>query len=152
MLAVHDIADHLLIEDHKKIDDIKNWPVLSLGNIFGYILQKKCATRTTLRVIKIKKHILIGIINLQEPIFIYESKLKKDIVCLYSTVIASQTTSDAKFLWITVKRKDENGSQTICAGCSCIAGAYETCNHVITCLCKTDYANTKGLCSPAYIN
>ena len=28
MLTVHDIADHLLIEDHKKIDDIKNWPVL----------------------------------------------------------------------------------------------------------------------------
>ena len=41
MLAVHDIADPLVIEDHKKIDDIKKWPALSLGNIFAYILQKR---------------------------------------------------------------------------------------------------------------
>ena len=150
MLAVHDIADHLLIENHKKIDDIKKCQVLSLGNIFLHIFcGKKCATRTTLGVIKIKKHILIGIVNSQKPIFIYDSKLKKDIVCLYSNITASQTMSDAKSLWITVKRKNENGSQIICAWCSCIAGTYETCNHAITCLCKTDYANTKGLCSPA---
>ena len=45
MLAVHDIADHILIEDHKKIGDIKNWPVLSLGNIFRYILQKKMCNK-----------------------------------------------------------------------------------------------------------
>ena len=41
MLAVHDIADLLVIEDHKKIDDIKKWPALSLGNIFTYILLKR---------------------------------------------------------------------------------------------------------------
>ena len=30
-----------------------------------------------------------------------------------------------------------------------MAGAYETCNHVIACLYKVDYANTKGFCNPS---
>ena len=83
------------------------------------------------------------------PIFIYESKLKKDIVFLYSNVTASQTMSDTKSPWIAVKRKDENGSQITCAWCSCMTVAYETCNHVIACLYKIDYENSKELCSPA---
>ena len=28
-------------------------------------------------------------------------------------------------------------------------GAYETCNHVIACLYKFDYENTKGFCNPS---
>ena len=28
-------------------------------------------------------------------------------------------------------------------------GAYETCNHVIPCLYKFDYENTKGFCNPS---
>ena len=30
-----------------------------------------------------------------------------------------------------------------------MAGAYETCNHLIACLYKVDYANTKGFCNPS---
>ena len=45
ILAIHDLADLLLIEDHKKIDDIKKWPVLSLWNIFAYILQRKMCNK-----------------------------------------------------------------------------------------------------------
>ena len=31
----------------------------------------------------------------------------------------------------------------------CMNGAYETCNHVIACLYKFDYENTKGFCNPS---
>ena len=68
---------------------------------------------------------------------------------MYSDVTASQTMSDTKSLWIAVKRKDKNGSQIISAWCLCMVGTYETCYHNVTCLYKIDYANEKGLCSPA---
>ena len=37
------------------------------------------------------------------PIFIYESKMKKDIVFLHSNVTASQIMSDTKSVWTVVK-------------------------------------------------
>ena len=65
MLAIHAIADPLLIEDHKNIDDIKKLPALSMGNILAYILLKikKWLTRTRLGAVKIKKDFLIGIVD-----------------------------------------------------------------------------------------
>ena len=35
------IPDPSMIETEKRIDDITKWPVITLGNIFSYILQKK---------------------------------------------------------------------------------------------------------------
>ena len=115
MRTIHDHADLLLIEDHKKIDDIKKWPSLSLENIFAYILQTKMCNMYNIERYKDQKVYSCWDSGFVGPIFIYEFKLKKDIMFLYSNVIASQTMSDTKSLWIAVKRKDEDQRQIICA-------------------------------------
>ena len=126
MVAIHDLADPLLIEDHKKIYDIKKWPALTLGNIFAYILQKKMCDKGYIGRYKDQKAYSYWDSGFVGPIFIFESNLKKAIMFLYSNVTASQTMSDTESLWSAVKRKDEDASQIICAWCSCMAGAYET--------------------------
>ena len=83
------------------------------------------------------------------PIYIYETRTKKNHVLLYSSVKASQAMTDVKEVWIAIHKKSQTENQILCPWCSCMAGAYETCNHVITCLYKVDYANTKGLCNPS---
>jgi len=59
-------------------------------------------------------------------------------------VTASQKIHESKQLWIAF---DETNILT--AWCSCMAGAYETCNQIIATLYKMDYANSKGWCNPA---
>ena len=56
--------------------------------------------------------------------------------------------TDVKEVWIAVNKKSQTENQMLCAWCSCMAGAYETCSHAIAGLYKIDYANTKGFCNP----
>ena len=65
--------------------------------------------------------------------FIYTSKLKKDIVFLYFNITLFQILSDTKSLWIAVKRKNGSGSQTNCVWSWRMASVYVTCNNVIAC-------------------
>lgn len=50
---------------------------LSMGNIFAFIWKKKCATKTTLSVIKIKKHVLIKIVDLWDQYIFMNPKCKR---------------------------------------------------------------------------
>ena len=63
MLSKHNLVDHMSIEKNRRIDDMTRWPVISLWNIFAYILDKKCATRNIFDTIRTKKHIHIGIVD-----------------------------------------------------------------------------------------
>ena len=62
---------------------------------------------------------------------------------LYSSVKASQAMTDVQEVWIAIDKKSKTENQILCAWCLCMADDYETCNHVIACLYKVDYANTK---------
>ena len=122
--------------------------VFSGYNICIYFAETMC-DKNYIRCYKDQKAYCYWYSGFVAPILIYGSQLKKDIVFLYSNVAASQIMSETKSLGIAVKRKDKNGSQIICVLCSCMAGAYETCNRVIDCLYKFNYTNTKELCSAA---
>ena len=122
--------------------------VFSGYNICIYFAETMC-DKNYIRCYKDQKAYCYWYSGFVAPILIYGSQLKKDIVFLYSNVTASQIMSETKSLGIAVKRKDKNGSQIICVLCSCMAGAYETCSHVIDCLYKFNYTNTKELCSAA---
>ena len=50
---------------------------------------------------------------------------------------------------MATQKKSQTKNQILCAWCSCMAGGYEICNHVIACLYKVDSANTKGFCNPS---
>ena len=63
MFSKHGLVDPKSIEKNRRIDDMARWPVLSLGNIFAYILEKKCATRNLLDAIRTKKHTHIEIVD-----------------------------------------------------------------------------------------
>ena len=63
MLSKHGLVDPMLIEKNKRVDDMTKWPVISLGNIFAYMLGKKCATRNILDTIRTKKHVHSGIVD-----------------------------------------------------------------------------------------
>ena len=56
---------------------------LSLGNIFAYILEKKCATRNILDARRTKKHIHIGIAD-SLVLFTYMKHVLKKIMCFYT--------------------------------------------------------------------
>ena len=68
---------------------------------------------------------------------------------LYSSVEASKVMTEVKEVWIAIHKKSQTEDQILCAWCSCVASAHETCNHVIACFYNTDYGNTKGFCNPS---
>ena len=57
MLSKHGLVNTMSIEKKQtKNDDMTRLLVISLGNIFAYILEKKCATENTLDAPWTKKH------------------------------------------------------------------------------------------------
>ena len=68
---------------------------------------------------------------------------KKDVLFAYSEVCGSQKINEIRKLWIAFSNND-----IVSAWCSCMAGAFEVCNHVIATLYKMEYANNKGWCNP----
>ena len=42
-----------------------------------------------------------------------------------------------------------SGLEILSVWCSCMAGAYAACNHIIATLCKIEYASNEGWCTPA---
>ena len=80
---------------------------------------------------------------------VYEPKTKKYIVFLYCNVRASQSIHEEKRLWIAFEKISTTSSQILSAYCSCMAGAYECCNHIIATLYKVAYAHSMGWCTPS---
>ena len=64
-----------------------------------------------------------------------------------SSVKASQAMTNLKEVEFAIHKKSQTKNEILCAWCSCMTGAYETCNHVIACCYKFDYANRKGFCN-----
>ena len=150
LLSKLGIFDPNSIENEKRIDDVTKWPLITMGNIFAYILQRKELNIDYIGKYKDQKAFSYFDSGFVGPILLYEptSKQQEKVVFLYCIVTASQAIHESKKLWLAVKRINEKGSEILSGCCSCMAGSYETCNHVIACLYKLEYANTKGLCNP----
>ena len=146
-LKKYDLDDPNLVEGNKRLNDVTKWPVITLGNIFAYILDKKMCDKDYIGRYKDQKAFSYWDSGFVGPITIHV--IKKNVSILYCSVTASQTMSDTKDLWIAVNTINDKGSNVMTAWCSCMAGSYQCCNHVIACLYKIDYANVQGLCKPA---
>ena len=136
MLKTNNITDPALVPDEEKSNNVTKWPSLNLGNVFAYILDKKMCEKEYIGRYKDQKAYSYWDSNFVGEIKTHES-LNRTIF-LYCNVTASQTMSDVKNLWIAVKKNDK-GNEILTAWRSCMAGAYECCNHVIACLYKFDY-------------
>ena len=90
----------------------------------------------------------IGIVDLL-ALFTYETHTKKNHVFLYSSVKASQAMTEVKEVWIAIHKKKSNQKSNFMCLVFVYGSAYKTCNHVIACLYKVDFANTKGFCNPS---
>ena len=92
---------------------------------------------------KIKKPTHTLIMALLTP-FLFTIPLVVEIKSfLYSKVQSSLTVSDKKkMLWILVQKEL---LEILMCSCSCMAGASQSCNHVIVALYKIDYALQKDL-------
>ena len=115
-----------------------------LREYLSVYVKKKCPTGNILDAIRTKKHTHIRIVDLLVPFTYMKHGLKKNHVFLYSSVKASQAMTDTKEVWIAIHKKSQTENKILCAWCSCMAGVYETCNHVIASLYKIDYANKKN--------
>ena len=108
-----------------------------LQNIFAYILEKNVQQGISW-ILNDQKAYSYWDSGFVGPIYIYETHTKKNHMFLHSSVKASQAMTDVKEVWIVIHNKSQTENQILWAWCLCIAGVYETCNHVIACLCKVD--------------
>ena len=78
MLSKQGLVNPMLVVKNKRFDDTARWPIISLMNIFAYILEKKkCAIGNRLDVISTKKHMHIEIVNFLAPSTYVKHILKK---------------------------------------------------------------------------
>ena len=144
-----EIPDPNTIPKEKRLDDITTWPRITLGNIFSYILKKKDFDADYIGKYKDQKAYSFFDSGFVGPVLIYNLTSKKDTTFIYCEVRASQSIHENKSLWIAFKSGASSVVEILSAWCSCMAGAYEACNHIIATLYKIEYANNKGWCTPA---
>ena len=113
-----EIPDPNGIEIEKRLDNLTLWPVITIGNIFAFILRKKDFNTD-----------YIGKYKDQKAYSYFDSgfagqylfmKQRVNIVFLHSGVRASQAVNEQKQIWIVVKKIHENGSSNILSACALI--------------------------------
>ena len=147
--------EELGIPDPKEIsvelreDDIRKWPAVTLGHVFSYILKKRDFDSDYIGKYKDKKAYSFFDSGFVGPVLMHSLKSLKKVIFMYCVVRASQNVNEYKSLWIAIQCESSSKVEILSAWCSCMAGAYEACNHIIVTLYKIEYANSKGWCSPA---
>ena len=140
-LKALDLIDPNSVPMEIRKDLVAEWPSITMGNIFSYILKKKNFDSEYIGKYKDQKAYSFFDSGFVGPIMHF--KFKKDVLFAYSEVCGSQKINEIRKLWIAFSNND-----IVSAWCSCMAGAFEVCNHVIATLYKMEYANNKGWCNP----
>ena len=142
------ITDPNTIPNKMREDDIAKWPAITLGHIFSYIWKKDfdadyIGKYKDQRVYSFFDSGFIG------PVLIHNLTSLKHTMFVYCEVGASQSINENRSLWIVIWDGVSSGVEIFSAWCSCMAGAYAACNHIIATLYKIEYASNKGWCTPA---
>jgi len=143
------LPDPKSIDGDKLSNDVTQWPSITLGNIFAYILKKNEFDADYIGKYKDQKAYSFFDSGFVGEIKSYKISSKKNISFLYCDVRASQAIHENKNLWIITKVAANENTEILSAWCSCMAGAYESCNHIIATLYKLEYASSRGWCNPA---
>ncbi|XP_065665514.1 uncharacterized protein LOC136086941 [Hydra vulgaris] len=140
-LKALDLIDPNSAPMENRKDLVSEWPSIKMGNIFSYIPNKKYFDLEYIGKYKDQKAFSFFDSGFVGPIMHF--RFKKDVLFAYSEVCGSQKIHKKRKLWIAFCNND-----ILSAWCSCMAGAFEVCNHVIATLYKMEYANNKGWCNP----
>ena len=136
------LPDPKQISLDQKIDDLTTWPPVTLGHIFQYILNKR--EFDTEYVGKYKDQKAYSYFDSGFVGEILTNKADRFII-LFCNVRASMSINEEKELWIAT----QPDGKILTGWCSCMAGAFACCNHIIATLYKVEYAHSQGFCSPA---
>ena len=138
-LKALDLCEPNSVPMENRKDLVAEWPSVTMGSIFSYILKKKNFDSEYISKYKNQKAFSFFDSSFVGPIKYF--RFKKDVLFAYSEVCGLQKINEKRKLWIAFSNND-----IISSWCSC-AGAFEVCNHVIASLYKTKYANNKGWCN-----
>jgi len=125
------LIDPNSVPTENRKDLMSEWPSITMGNIFSYVLNKKYFDSEYIGKYKDQKAYSFfdsGFVGT-----IMHFRFKKDVLFAYSEVCASQKINEKRKLWIAFSNND-----ILSAWCSCMAGAFEVCNHVIATLYKIE--------------
>lgn len=123
-----------------RIDDIKAWPKINLGNIFAYILSTRDFDTDYVGKYKDQKAYAYFDSGFVGEVLVHRPDLKKNVQFLYCNVRCSMKVNDENELWIAV----EDEGKILTTWCTCTAGTSRCCNHAIALMYKLEYANTHG--------
>ena len=141
-LKDYNLPNSCKISNSEKIDDVKLWVPVNLGNIFEYILSMREFNNGYTGKYKDQKAYSYFDGNFVGEVLIYNGN---DYLILFRNVRASISIHDDKELWIVVKPT----GKIVTGWCSCIAGAIRCCNHIIATLHKVEYTNSNSFFSPS---
>ena len=144
-LQKYHICDPKSIPASDRVDNIIQWPRVYVGMIFSYVLRVRDFDADYIGCYKDQKAYSYFDSGFVDSIFTHEPS-GKNVVFIYSTIQASQCVSTHHKLWILAAKEPV---QILTSWCDCIAGASQSCNHVIATLYKVDYANRKRYIDPA---
>ena len=136
------LPDPCKISNSEKIDDVKLWPPVNLGNIFEYILGMREFNNDYIGKYKDQKPYSYFDGNFVGEVLIDKGN---DYLILFCNVRASVSIHDDKELWIVVKPT----GKIVTAWCLCMAGVSRCCNYIIATLYKVEYVNSNCFCAPS---
>ena len=134
------LSDPQKIPIDMRIDDIKAWPKINLGNIFAYILSTRDFDTEYVGKYKDQKAYAYFDSGFVGEVLLHRPDHKKNVEFLYCNVRCSMKINDGNELWIAVQ--DEG--KILTTWCTCTAGTSRCCNHAIALMYKLEYANTHG--------
>lgn len=124
-------------------DDVKNWPATNIGHVFSYFLESKAFETEYIGQYKLRKAYSFFGSGFVEKVYI---KKANNMFYARSSVTPSQRIREKQHqLWILF---NSDGS-IVTAFCTCTAGQSKFCNHIAAVLYKIEFANQRGLNSPA---
>lgn len=112
------------------------WPLVDLGHIFHYILEKKAFESDYVGQYKVKKafsYFKSGFVSQ----VVTATGADKDTIFLKGSVLPSQKVSSAPHVVCALLKKS---GEIQTAYCSCTVGLSRCCNHVIALLYKVEFA------------
>ena len=131
------------------IDNVKEWPEVDDGKLFGYILRTKAVDVDYIGKYKDQKAFSYWMSGFVDTVLFTKCPVNSKHVFLKGCVSPSQKIRDDPHkVWVCLEAT-KSDSTILTSWCTCTAGTAEVCNHVIALLYKVNFAYKKAYISPA---
>lgn len=141
--------DPKIIPHDAWIDDVKEWPEVDDGKLFGYILRTKAVDVDYIGKYKDQKAYSYWMSGFVDTVLFTKCPVDSKHVFLKGCVSPSQKIRDDPHkVWVCLEGT-KSDCKIVTSWCTCTAGTAEVCNHVIALLYKVNFAYKKAYISPA---